>query len=154
MHDPQTLAYALADSPVGTAAWIWERRRAWSDCDGDVEALFGREGLCTLASLYWLTNTIGSSLRIYKEWFDPLAPPPTHSDPRIEVPTAFGIAPKDIVFLPRALAAERCKLQRWTVFARGGHFGPAEQPAQYADDIRAFLAGLHGPHTDTAGELR
>ena len=67
--DPQTLAYALADSPVGTAAWIWERRRAWGDCDGDVVALMGRDFLCTTASLYWLTNTIGCSFRIYKEHF-------------------------------------------------------------------------------------
>jgi pimeloyl-ACP methyl ester carboxylesterase len=145
MHDPQTLAYALADSPAGTAAWIWERRRAWSDCDGDVEALFGREGLCTLASLYWLTNTIGSSLRIYAEWFRPmLNATPATTTPRLAVPTAYGIGPKDIVFLPRRLAEAQCDLRRWTVFPRGGHFGPAEQPAAVAADIAAFFGSLGG----------
>lgn len=144
-HDPQTLAYALADSPAGTAAWIWERRRAWSDCDGDVEALFGRDGLCTLASLYWLTNTIGSSLRIYAEWFRPMASTaPAGAPPRLTVPTGYGIGPKDIVFLPRRLAEERCALRHWTVFARGGHFGPAEQPAAVAADIAAFFGALGG----------
>ncbi len=142
MNDPQTLAYALADSPAGTAAWIWERRRAWSDCDGNVEAVFGRDGLCTLASLYWLTNTIGSSLRIYAEWFNPASGPAMGAQTRIKVPTGYGIGPKDIVFLPRKLAAEHCDLRRWTVFARGGHFGPAEQPAAVAADIQAFFRAL------------
>ena len=142
MHDPQTLAYALADSPAGTAAWIWERRRAWSDCDGDVVGLFGRDGLCTLASLYWLTNTIGSSLRIYKEWFNPATAAASGANPRIKVPTGYGIGPKDIVFLPRSLAAAHCDLRRWTVFPQGGHFGPGEQPGPVADEIRAFFAAL------------
>jgi len=66
-RDPQTLAYAMADSPVGTAAWLWERRRAWSDCGGDVLSVFDRDALCTLASVYWLTGTIGTSFRIYAE---------------------------------------------------------------------------------------
>jgi pimeloyl-ACP methyl ester carboxylesterase len=139
VNDPQTLAYALADSPVGTAAWIWERRRAWSDCGGDVESVFGRDGLCTIASLYWLGNTIGSSLRIYKEWFSPAAPHPLRQSNHISVPTAFGIAPRDIVFMPRSVAAERCNLQQWTVFDKGGHFGPAEQPAAFAEDMRRFF---------------
>lgn len=145
MHDPQTLAYALADSPAGTAAWIWERRRAWSDCDGDLEGLFGREGLCTLASLYWLTNTIGSSLRIYAEWFRPMmnAAPATATQ-RLAVPTAYGIGPRDIVFLPRRLAEAHCDLRRWTVFPQGGHFLPAEQPAAVAADIAAFFGSLGG----------
>jgi len=141
MNDPQTLAYALADSPAGTAAWIWERRRAWSDCDGDVVQLFGREGLCTLASLYWLTNTIGSSLRIYKEWFNPHAPAVAASV-QLKVPVGYGIGPKDIVFVPRALAEAHCDLRRWTVFPRGGHFGPAENPSAVAADMQAFLQAL------------
>lgn len=141
-HDPQTLAYALADSPAGTAAWMWERRRAWSDCGGDLTRAFGRDFLCATASLYWLTNTIGSSLRIYKEWFNPAVPAASRADARIEVPTGFGISPRELAFLPRALAAERCNLQRWTVFPRGGHFAPAENPAGIADDIRAFFCAL------------
>lgn len=66
-HDPQTLAYAMADSPIGTAVWLWERRREWSDCGGDIERAFDRTALCDLASLYWLTNTTGSSFRMYSK---------------------------------------------------------------------------------------
>jgi len=140
-HDPQTLAYALADSPLGLAAWMWERRRAWSDCGGDVERVFSRDFLCTTASLYWLTDTIGSSLRIYKEGYDPSAPPTPREVARIEVPTGFAIAPKDLLFLPRRIAAKRCNLRRWTVLARGGHFAPAEQPEAIATELRAFFGG-------------
>jgi pimeloyl-ACP methyl ester carboxylesterase len=142
MHDPQTLAYALADSPVGTAAWIWERRRAWSDCGGDVAGLFGRDFLCTTASLYWLTNTIGSSLRIYKESFNPAQAPAPRTDYRIKTPVGLAIAPKELAYMPRAMAEERCDLRRWTRLARGGHFAPAEQPEAIANDVRAFFGAL------------
>lgn len=64
---PQTLAYGLTDSPVGLAAWIVEKFRAWSDCDGDIEKAFSRNELLTNVSLYWFTATIGSSMRIYRE---------------------------------------------------------------------------------------
>jgi pimeloyl-ACP methyl ester carboxylesterase len=106
-----------------------------------VEALFGRESLCTLASLYWLTNTIGSSLRIYKEWFNPPSAAAA-AGTQLKVPVGYGIGPKDIVFAPRALAAAHCDLRRWTVFPRGGHFGPAEQPAAVAADVKAFFSAL------------
>jgi pimeloyl-ACP methyl ester carboxylesterase len=142
-YDPQTLAYALADSPVGTAAWLWERRRAWSDCNGDLVAHYGRDFLCTNASLYWLTNTIGSSLRIYKECFNPATPPAPRTFGRIEVPTAMGISPRELAFMPRQLAEERCNLQHWTLFPRGGHFAPAENPQGIADDMRAFFRRWH-----------
>lgn len=141
-HDPQTLAYALADSPVGTAAWIWERRRAWSDCDGDVESVFSRDDLMTLASIYWLTNAIGPSLRIYYEHFNGGWPPLHDRTPTIEAPTGFAIFPKELVLLPRSVAAERTNLQRWTLMPRGGHFGPAEQPALIVDELREFFRPL------------
>jgi hypothetical protein len=99
-HDPQTLAYALADSPTGTGAWLWERRRAWSDCDGDVFTVFSRDRLCTLASIYWLTGTIATSLRLYFEHFNG-GWPPLHDGRSIEAPTAFAIFPKELVLLPR-----------------------------------------------------
>jgi pimeloyl-ACP methyl ester carboxylesterase len=142
MHDPQTLAYALADSPVGTAAWIWERRRAWSDCEGDVARHFGRDFLCTTASLYWLTNTIGSSLRIYKEAFNPTRPPAPREDLRVKTPVGLAIAPKELAYMPRKMAEARCDLRRWTILPRGGHFAPAEQPEAIANDVRAFFGEL------------
>jgi pimeloyl-ACP methyl ester carboxylesterase len=146
--DPQTLAYALADSPVGTAAWIWERRRAWSDCGGDIVAYQGRDFLCTTASLYWLTNTIGSSLRIYKEHFSgggglgmnwPLL---NDRRPTIPVPTGVAVAPKELVLLPREVVATRTNLKRWQLMPRGGHFLPSEAPDLLAQEYRAFFASM------------
>jgi len=95
-HDPQTLAYALADSPVGTAAWIWERRRAWSDCGGDVLSVFDRDELITVASIYWLTGTIATSLRLYYDHFNHPSPLVHGRTPTIEVPAAFPIFPKEL----------------------------------------------------------
>jgi len=141
-HDPQTLAYALADSPVGTAAWLWERRRAWSDCDGDVESVFDRDSLCALASTYWLTGAISTSLRLYHEHFNGGWPLLHEGERHITVPTAFAIFPKELVLLPRSVAAARTDLRRWSVLPRGGHFGPAEQPALVVDEIRAFFGSL------------
>jgi pimeloyl-ACP methyl ester carboxylesterase len=142
--DPQTLAYALVDSPVGTAAWLWERRRAWSDCGGDLLSVHSRDFLCTLASIYWLTGTIGTSLRIYWESFHSAAAVrPLHDrKPVIPVPSAFAIHPKELVLVPRSIAAENTNLQRWSMMPRGGHFGFAEQPAALVDELRAFFRPL------------
>lgn len=142
IHDPQTLAYALADSPVGTAAWLWERRRAWSDCGGDVVGKFGRDFLCTTASIYWLTNTIGTSFRLYNETFTRGWNLQHERKPSIPVPTGFGISPKELRMLPKSWCAERTNLQRWTVFPKGGHFAPAEHPEQVIPEYRAFFRAL------------
>ncbi|MFM7535583.1 MAG: epoxide hydrolase family protein [Acidimicrobiales bacterium] len=141
-HDPQTLAYALADSPVGTAAWLWERRRAWSDCGGDVESVFDRDFLCTLSSTYWLTGSITSSLRLYFEHFNGGWPRIHDRNPALECPTAFSIFPKELVLLPRSVAAAHSDLRQWTVHERGGHFGAAERPDALVDDLRRFFRPL------------
>ncbi len=142
INEPQTLAYALADSPVGTAAWLWQRRRAWSDCQGDVESVFDRDFLCTTASLYWLTNSIGTSLRLYRETFSRGWNLQHEHQPSIPVPTGFGISPKELRMLPRAWCEARTNLQRWTIFPRGGHFAPAEQPQHLIPEYRAFFRAL------------
>ncbi len=143
--DPQTLAYALVDSPVGTAAWLWERRRSWSDCDGDLLNAYDREFLCTLASIYWLTRTIGTSLRLYFEHavagglpFKPLH----HRKPAIEVPCGYAIGPKEVMLIPRKLAEGGTNLQRWKVLPKGGHFSFAEQPELLAGELREFFRPL------------
>jgi pimeloyl-ACP methyl ester carboxylesterase len=129
--DPQTLAYALVDSPAGTAAWLWERRATWSDGGIDV---FDRDFLCTTASIYWLTRTIGTSFRIYHEHFNRRWAPA-----RIEAPTGVAVFPKELVLLPRALAEQQMNLKRWTVMERGGHFAAAEQPLAVAEELREFF---------------
>ena len=140
--DPQTLAYAMADSPLGTAAWLWERRRNWSDCNGEIETAFDREHLCTTAALYWCTGAFTSSLRLYFEQFSKPWPLVHDRSPVLEAPTGFAIFPKDVVQLPRRIAAANSDLRRWTVMPRGGHFGAAEAPDLVVDELRAFFRDL------------
>jgi pimeloyl-ACP methyl ester carboxylesterase len=142
-HEPQTLAYALVDSPVGTAAWLWTRRRAWSDCGGDLLAAYDRDFLCTLASIYWLTRTIGTSLRIYWENFTAGPHKPVHDRmPAVEVPAGFAIHPKEVMLVPRSVVAAGTNLKRWSLMPRGGHFGFAEQPAALTGELRSFFRPL------------
>jgi len=138
-QDPQTLGMALTDSPMGTAAWIWERRRNWSDCNGDIESVFDRDHLCTTAALYWCTGAINSSLRLYYEHFNKPWPLVHDRQPVLEAPMAFSVFPKDVVHMPRKVLAEHSNLQRYTVMSRGGHFGAAEAPAEQVEEIRAFF---------------
>lgn len=143
--DPQTLAYALVDSPAGTAAWLWERWRSWSDCDGQPNGAFDRNSLCALASIYWLTGSIGTSMRTYWEHAAAGGLPmrPLHGrTPAIEVPCGFAIFPKEVMFVPREVAAEGTNLQRWTRMPRGGHFGLAERPHESAAELKSFFAPL------------
>ncbi len=139
-RDPQTFAYAMADSPAGLGAWLWHRRQLW--CDGDALEVFGRDDLCTLASLYWFNSSMASSIRLYAEQFS--TPQRTAHDRAriIDAPTGFGVFPKELMFIPRSVAEQVTNLHRWTVFDRGGHFGPAEQPDALVEDLRAFFAPL------------
>jgi pimeloyl-ACP methyl ester carboxylesterase len=138
---PQTLAFALTDSPVGLAAWILEKFHTWSDCDGDIERSFTKDELLTNIMLYWVTGAIGSSfwpyyVRQHGGWLLPSA------DRRVEVPTAYQSFPKDILHPPRALAERAFNLQRWTVAPRGGHFAALEEPELLAEDVREFASTL------------
>ncbi len=141
INDPQTLAYALVDSPVGTAAWIWERRRSWSDCDGDLLSLHTPDFLCELASIYWLTRSIGSSSRAYWEHFASGMPIKARHNrkPVIEVPVAYCVHPKEVMLVPESIVAEHTNLKRWQLMQRGGHFGFAEFPEAMTDEIQSFF---------------
>jgi pimeloyl-ACP methyl ester carboxylesterase len=140
-HDPQTLAYALNDSPVGLAAWLLERRRNWSGCNGDLETVFDREELITNVMLYWLTGSFGSSARFYWESARE-TPAPVGTGRVIEAPLAVGVLPQDVIAMPRAHAEQDTNLARWTQFEQGGHFGPAEVPKLYVHDLREFFRPL------------
>jgi pimeloyl-ACP methyl ester carboxylesterase len=137
---PQTIGYALNDSPVGLAAWIVEKFRVWSDNGGDVEKSFTKDEMLTNISLYWLTQTAASSARIYYEARN-AGPADTR---RIEVPTACAIFPKEVAYAPRAWQATRMNLVRWTEMPRGGHFAALEQPELLANDVTEFFRGLRG----------
>ncbi len=141
-HDPQTLAWALNDSPAGLLAWIVERRRAWSDCGGDVESRFTKDDLLTTASLYWFTQTFHTSARIYADTRRS-RPAPVHGRmPEVEAPTAIAVFPQELIQYPRAVAERHANLQQWTVMPRGGHFAPMEEPMLLVDDVRRFFRGF------------
>jgi len=132
---PQTLAFSLNDSPAGLAAWIIEKFRTWSDCDGNVEKRFTKDELLANLTIYWATETINSSIRLYYE----SAHDQAASWGRVEVPVAMAMLPKDMFPTPREWANRWVNLVRWTQMPRGGHFGEWEEPELLAEDIRAFF---------------
>jgi pimeloyl-ACP methyl ester carboxylesterase len=134
---PQTAAYGLNDSPAGLAAWILEKFRNWSDCDGDLYASFTRDELLSNVTLYWMTQTIHSSFRLYHE--NRRAPLHLEKDAFVHVPCAIAHFPKEILFPPREWVERGYNVQRWTEMPRGGHFAAAEQPELLAKDMRAFF---------------
>jgi pimeloyl-ACP methyl ester carboxylesterase len=131
---PMTAAYGLTDSPAGLAGWIVEKLRAWS---GDFSRAFTRDEVLTHVTLYWVTNTIGSSFGPYVERSAPAGPAG-----RVEVPTAVSVFPHDLVRAPREFAERFFAIRRWTEHDRGGHFAAMEVPDLFAGDLRAFLATL------------
>lgn len=137
---PQTLGYALNDSPAGLAAWIVEKFRTWSDCDGDIERRFTKDELLTNIMFYWVPERATSSARLYCEMRRAGKFPPR--DFRVDVPTGCAIFPREIVRPPRAWAERLYRVTRWTRFAAGGHFAALEEPAALVDDIRAFFRPL------------
>jgi pimeloyl-ACP methyl ester carboxylesterase len=138
---PQTLAYALSDSPVGLAAWILEKFHTWSDCDGDLSRSFSLDDLLTNITLYWVTGAIGSSFWPYFSRQHDRWPLPS-AERRVEAPTGYLAFPKDILHPPRALAERAFNIRRWNTAPRGGHFAALEQPELLAEDIRAFFRDL------------
>ena len=134
---PQTLGYALNDSPVGLAGWIVEKWRAWSDCDGDVERSYTKDELLTNVMIYWVTQTINSSVRLYRENRGEFG-----RTGRIETPTAVAMFPKEISHPPRSLVERGYNVQQWTEMPRGGHFAAMEEPELLVEDVRAFFRGL------------
>lgn len=141
-QDPQTLAYALNDSPVGLASWLLERRRLWSDHGGDVFEALSQDTLLTGVMLYWLTGCIGSSMRYYWENWRQSVRLAHDRIPALEAPTAIAVMPNDLVFVPRRLAERYTNLAQWTVMPRGGHFAAAEEPDLLVEDIRRFFRPL------------
>jgi pimeloyl-ACP methyl ester carboxylesterase len=137
---PQTLAYALTDSPAGLAAWIAEKFRGWTDNDGDPEHAVSLDSLLTNITLYWVTAAIGSSFWPY---YDARHAPWLLTE-RIETPTAYASFPREIRHPPRRLAEETFNIARWTDLPRGGHFAALEVPELLAGDIAAFFRAYRG----------
>jgi pimeloyl-ACP methyl ester carboxylesterase len=136
---PQTLAYALNDSPAGLAAWITEKYRSWSDCDGDVETRFSKDELLTNLTIYWVTETINSSCRVYYESMHGSWP---DAGKKVMVPTGFAQFPRDIFNGPREWSEREYRVTRWTEMPAGGHFCEAEEPVLLAKELREFFRPL------------
>lgn len=136
-NEPQTLAYGLNDSPAALAAWIIDKFRLWADCNGDVLSCFTLDELLTNVTLYWMTETINSSCRLYFE--TRLAPLHFQPGESVKVPCAIAHFPKEDPFPSRAWIDRGYKIQRWTPMPRGGHFAAAEEPELLAQDIRDFF---------------
>ncbi|RAR52672.1 pimeloyl-ACP methyl ester carboxylesterase [Paraburkholderia unamae] len=134
---PQTLAASLNDSPAGLAAWIGEKFRAWSDCDGVIERRFSKDALLTNLSIYWFTQSIGSSMQMY--WENRLQPFRFAAGQRVQPPVAFARFPKEINHPPRSWLERVFDVAQWTDMPRGGHFAAMEEPDLLAADIRRFF---------------
>ncbi|MGA2410080.1 MAG: epoxide hydrolase family protein [Candidatus Binataceae bacterium] len=139
---PQTAAFAFNDSPAGLCSWILEKRRAWSDCGGNVERRFSKDDLCTTMTLYWATQTYGTSARYYYEAAHNPWQPSHDRRPVVEAPTGAAIFLQEVFLLPRKWAERYYNLKRWTVMPSGGHFAPMEEPERLIEEIRAFFHPL------------
>ena len=145
---PQTIGYALTDSPAGLAVWIVEKVWSWSDHDGDLDAVIPRDRVLDNVSLYWFTRTAASSVRLYREsigevstWFDSTSGDrPTFT---VDVPTGALVFPAEVPRPSRRWAEERFpRIVQWMEPDRGGHFGAWEQPETVARELRAFARAL------------
>ena len=132
---PQTLGVALDDSPAGLLAWIVEKFRAWSDCDGDPENVFTRDQLITNVMMYWVTRTITSSTRLYWEHAKSCGGRRSTSGS----PTGVARYPKEVVRYPRSWVERAYNVTHWADMPRGGHFAAMEQPELFVDDVRTFF---------------
>ncbi|EJN34695.1 putative hydrolase or acyltransferase of alpha/beta superfamily [Pseudomonas sp. GM78] len=137
---PQTLAFALADSPAGLAAWIVEKFHSWVDHSGDLEQVVPFDTLLSDIALYWFSGSIQATLRLYKE--NRLNPLVFQANERVETPLGVALFPKELPMPPRSWVERVFDVHRWEPMARGGHFAALEQPEILAEEIRAFFRPL------------
>lgn len=137
---PDTIAAALMDSPAGLVAWIADKYRDWSDCGGDLESRWDKDTLLTVATLYWVTGSIGSSFRQYYDY------PRNKPVPPVTVPGAITLSHEPaFADFPRSLAERTLTdLRHWSTPKRGGHFMAHEEPEQVAQELRTFFRPLRG----------
>jgi hypothetical protein len=139
---PQTIGYALDDSPVGLAAWIVEKFRTWSDCDGDLERSFTKNQLIDNLMVYWLTATAHSSVRMYYEFDKGLKNGSLDLFSKVTQPVGYARYPKEIMRTSRRWAEAQYDLIHFADMPRGGHFAAFEVPELFVPDVRAWAARL------------
>lgn len=138
---PLTAAYGLNDSPVGLCAWIIEKFNSWSDNNGNIENTFTKDELLANVTLYWLTQSIYSSMRIYYE--NSKKPVAFNENESVKVPVGFARFPKELPTPPRSYVEKGYNIQNWTEMPAGGHFAAVEQPGLLANDLKDFFFALH-----------
>ncbi|MDW7693386.1 epoxide hydrolase [Flammeovirgaceae bacterium SG7u.111] len=137
---PLSLAYGLNDSPIGLCGWIIEKFNAWSDNNGHIENSFTKQELLANVSLYWFTQTIHSSIRMYHEIS--INPMKFGKDDFINIPVGFAKFPKEIPVPPREYIENGFNIVHWAEIEKGGHFAAFEQPKLLANDIIRFFKKL------------
>ena len=136
---PQTLGYALTDSPAGQAAWILEKFWAWTDCDGHPENILGRDELLDNVMLYWVTASAASSARLYWESFGK----GRRALRQVRIPTGVAVFPKEIVTPVRHwMQSEYTDIRHWSEMPKGGHFAAFEQPELFVKELRTYFRTL------------
>ena len=144
---PQTLSYAMMDSPVGVAAWIIEKMHGWSDIkDNNIESVYSKDTLLSNIMVYLVTKTFNTASWIYygrREEGGRLLP---KEGLPIKVPTAVALFPKEYLeWAPKSYVERIYNIQRWTEMPKGGHFAALEQPDLLVKDIREFAKNLKSP---------
>ena len=141
---PQTLSYAMMDSPVGVAAWIIEKFNSWSDTDGDnIESAHTKDSLLTNIMVYLVTKTFNTASWIYYGRREEGGRLLSTGNRRVEVPTAAALFPAELLAWPPRSYVERLyNISHWSEMPRGGHFAALEEPELLIDDIRAFARTL------------
>ena len=140
---PQTLSYAMMDSPVGACAWIVEKFHGWSDKSKGFENIYTKDQLLTNVMIYLVTRTFNTATWMYRGLMEDHAGTPVPAGARIEKPVAVANFPIDLIpFPPRSMVERHYNITQWTDFTEGGHFAALERPDDLVGDIRKFARTL------------
>jgi len=140
---PQTLSYAMMDSPVGACAWIVEKFHGWSDTRKGFDKIYTKDQLLTNVMIYLVTRTFNTATWMYRGLMEDVAGTPVPNGARIEKPVGIAAFPIDLIpFPPRSMVERHVNVTHWTDFQEGGHFAALERPDDLVGDIRKFAAGL------------
>jgi microsomal epoxide hydrolase len=142
-HKPGTVAFALYDNPIGTAAWIVEKFKVWSDSGDDIESVFTKDQLLTNVMIYLVTDTVATAIWFYRGALDDRGVP---AQGRLETPTGFASFPGEMTVLnpPRSILERSFNLVHYTKMPKGGHFACLEQPKLFVEDVRSFFRKVRG----------
>jgi pimeloyl-ACP methyl ester carboxylesterase len=142
MSQPRALAASLNDSPAGLASWIVDRFHSWCDSPRHLEQSFSKDEMLTNITIYWVTQTIQSSIYGY---LAEARQPSLGKGDFVHCPVGLALFPRDMAIPPRRLAERTLNVVRWTEMPAGGHFGAWECPAEFAADLKSFVISLADP---------